>query len=165
MSYFDKFPLYYTRTSSGTNIVMTDLFRRVHVAKLFGDVSVALVPYLILDGETPEHVSHRFYGSPFYHWVVLLTNNIVNVYTEWPLSQNALNQKILGEYENPYDAHHYVSLSSGFIVDQDDDNVDVVPVTNIDHENAENDAKRTIRVLDPDYLSGFVQRFTDLIGE
>ena len=164
MSYFDKFPLIYIRTVDGNGIIIEDFFRRIKVGGLFGDVSVALVPYFVQEGETPEVVSNKFYGSPFYHWVILHINNIVNVYTEWPLSAQALTEKIAGDYDSPNGVHHYFNTANGYVVDRDDDNSDIIPVTNIEYENAVNDAKRTIKILDPQYLTNFVSNFTDMIG-
>jgi len=163
MSYFAKFPLYVTRID-GRQIVMTDFFRRIAVGELFGDVSVALVPYFIKENETPEQVSQKFYGTPFYHWVLLLINNIVNVYEEWPLGTTALNMKITEEYDDPNGVHHYLNTANGYIVDADELDPDVLPVSNIEYEQETNDAKREIRVLDPAYVTRFVQLFDELMG-
>jgi len=164
MTYFSKFPQHLITTTEGTQVVMVDLFRRVRVGKTFGDVAVGLVPYTVLDGETPEMVSNKFYGTPFNHWIILMINNIVNVLTEWPLKMSALNNKILAEYEFPYGVHHYYNNVYGYIVDRDDNNPDIVGVTNFEHEVAVNDAKRQIRFLDPDYIKNFTKNFNTLIG-
>ena len=35
------------------------------------------------------------------HWVVLLTNNIINPYYEWPLGDYAFQQFVYDKYSNP----------------------------------------------------------------
>ena len=163
--YFAKFPLYYTQTPDGKNVIIKDFFRRVDVSDIFGNVAVGLVPYLVQVGERPEDVSNKFYGSPLYHWVILLVNNIVDTYEEWPLDDIALNNKIADVYHSPYDIHHYVDTSNGYTIDYNAENANCQPVLNVEYEIAINDAKRQIRVLDPQYLSQFVSNFNDLIGE
>lgn len=162
MPYFSKFPRYVT-TANSTTIIMTDLFRRTQFGSRFNDVSVALIPYLILDGETPEHVSQKMYGTPFYHWMILQINEIVNVYREWPTSEQIVMEKCKDRYDDVYDVHHYISLDSGAIVDFDYP-VTKVPITNIEYEVQQNDQKRAIRVLDSRFLGQVVREFDTLIN-
>jgi len=163
--YFTTFPLIYMTLPDGNNVTIQDFFRRVDVASMFGNVSVALMPYQIQPDEQPEIVSNKFYGSPLYHWVVILVNNIVDLYEEWPLTQAALTAKIADLYDTPNGIHHYVDVSNGYTIDFNPSNPNCFPVTNIEYENTLNDNKRLIRVLDPQYLSQFVQQFNTLIGE
>lgn len=163
--YFNSFPLYYTQTPDGENVIIKDFFRRVDVSEIFGNVGVGLVPYFIQIDERPEDVSNKFYGTPLYHWVVLLINEIVDTYEEWPISQLALNNKIAAVYASPYDIHHYVDTSNGYTIDYNPSNQNCQPVLNVEYENAINDAKRTIKVLDPQYVSQFVTQFNTLIGD
>lgn len=164
MTYFSKFPIYITRTTEGSQVIITDLFRRVGVGKMFGDVVVGLIPYTILDGETPEMVSQKIYGTPFNHWILLLVNNIVSVLAEWPLETSSLNNKILAEYINPYGVHHYFNTAIGYIVDRNDSDPNIVVITNFDYEVSVNDAKRQIRFLDPDFVHTFIKEFEILVG-
>jgi hypothetical protein len=59
------------------------------------------MPYVVVEGDTPEIVSYKFYGTPLYHWVVLIVNDIVNPREEWPLSENQLINKIALKYSTP----------------------------------------------------------------
>lgn len=163
--YFQNFPLYFSQTPDGKTVIVRDFFRRVDVSSIFGDVAVGLVPYLIQSGERPEDVSNKFYGSPLYHWVILIVNNIVDMYEEWPLDQTALSKKIADRYASPNDIHHYVDTSNGYTIDYNALNPNCQPVLNVEYENTLNDNKRPIRVLDPQYLTQFVQQFNTLIGE
>lgn len=166
MSYFKKFPLYITNTGENTSIVMTDFFRRTQFGSRFNDVSVALIPYLVLDGETPESVSNKFYGSPYFHWVVLQVNAIVNRYDEWPLPNKSITDLAKDYYgENKLnDIHHYIDVQTGYEVDYDDESAFQYPVTNLEHEIALNDNKRNIRILDAKFLNQVVREFDSLIG-
>ncbi len=58
--------------------------------------------------------------------------------------------------------HHYFDSEIGYIVDEDY-SVNTVPVTNYTYEVEENDAKRTIKVLDPALIPTIEQEFDSLI--
>ena len=46
----------------------------------------------IRDGDTPEILSYKLYGTPEKHWIILLMNDIVDPLFDWPLKQqNVIN--------------------------------------------------------------------------
>ena len=61
------------------------------------------------DGIRPDQVSEAVYGSPDYDWVVLLTNKIVDVKNDWPLSSAEFEHFIHKEYEDPHAVKHYLT--------------------------------------------------------
>lgn len=76
--YFDKFPkvLYdYNINGKLEYKVVTDITRNVRVINNILNNITLYDEYIMQDGETPEIVADKFYGSPQYHWVVMLTNN------------------------------------------------------------------------------------------
>jgi hypothetical protein len=169
MTYFAKFPLYLTRKTGNINVIMTDLFRRMGVGGRFNDVSVVLLPYLVKDGETPPMVANAFYGNPFYHWVVLHVNEIVNVNTEWPIPNNSVSSLVdekisQGIYTGRNDVHHWVDATNGYTVDYSITNPNLYSVSNYEYEEQLNDKKRNIRILDPKFLAQVVREFETKIG-
>lgn len=96
--YFSKFPAYITKI--GNDLVqIEDIFARIVVGKTYGEISSILVPYLVREDETIEQLANKYYGSPFYHWVIILINNIVDPREEWPASSNVLFEKVFAKYE------------------------------------------------------------------
>lgn len=80
-----------TYTLGNRQVTLVDIFR--HVAFSNVESSKAFDDYYIQDGETPEIVSAKFYGTSSLSWLILLINNISNIKTEWFLSQQEyLNQ-------------------------------------------------------------------------
>ena len=167
MSYFSKFPLYRTiagykgpigSTSKVQNqIIITDFFRRIRTGKDFSDVVIGITPYIVKDGQSPEQVSFQFYGSAYYHWVVLMINDIVNPREEWPLDQTQFEDMMTLRYEDTLAIHHYIDPVSGFEVDSTF--VGAVPITVLEYEEEVNEAKRHIKMLDSKYLRQFVKLF------
>lgn len=74
----------YTLDDYNTEQVVTDIFRRVNFTKEFIENSAFFETYDVLQGETPEQVSYRFYGTTRLHWLILMINNIVDPRFEWP---------------------------------------------------------------------------------
>jgi len=56
--------------------------------------------YDIVEGDTPEIIAHKLYGSAQRHWVVLMMNNIVDPQYDWPLTTTTLNNYIDAKYSN-----------------------------------------------------------------
>ena len=67
--------------------------------------------YNVEGDERADNVAKKFYGDSTLDWVIFLSNNIVNVQDEWPLSQKVFDEVMIekyGSYENLYQGiHHY----------------------------------------------------------
>ena len=96
---FETFPrINYTLDDGETRQVVVDIFKRVVLSKEFQENNSYFEKYEVLDGETPENVSFRFYGTEDLYWLVLLTNNIVDPRYEWPLSEQNLIKFVESKY-------------------------------------------------------------------
>jgi hypothetical protein len=60
--------------------------------------SAVFYDYQVKDGETPEIIAHKLYGSVDRFWLVLLFNNIMNPYYDFPLTSDQLNDLIQDKY-------------------------------------------------------------------
>jgi hypothetical protein len=92
-------------------IPVKNLFKR---GKLREDIFANLQffeKYSIIGDERPDNVAYKFYGEETLDWVVLLSNNILNIQSEWPMTQRTFEQVMLeryGTYDNLYNGiHHY----------------------------------------------------------
>lgn len=67
--------------------------------------------YTLRDGETPEIVAEKYYGTPEAHWLVMYANNVVDPQFDWLLSQDEFNNYITAKYGSISNAmsqvHHY----------------------------------------------------------
>jgi hypothetical protein len=79
-------------------VVMSDILFRIKVNRDAIRKSSFLMPYTITENETPEMVSYNFYGTPLYHWVILLINEIVDPREEWPINERQMLKKIALQY-------------------------------------------------------------------
>ena len=178
--------LYVNRTvdgrSEGDFSVVKNFFKR---AKLRDDIFQDLAfftKYIVIGDDRPDTVATKIYDDPTLDWVVLLSNNIVSIQSEWPLGQAAFNTYVNEKYGDEttlYSGiHHYesreVKANDGTIIipsgarvsvgqsvsffDEDSSQqiirTDVaMPVTNYMFEEKLNDEKRNIFILKPIYLN------------
>jgi len=101
-----------------------NLFRRGKLREdIFGDLAF-FTKYKIIGDERPDNVAYKIYNDETLDWVVLLSNNILNIQTEWPLPQSIFDKVMLEKYDtydNLYNGiHHYetkeVRDSSGNLI-------------------------------------------------
>ena len=176
MQYFETFPkLFYDVDGTGDYKIVTDILRRFKARKSITDQIVFFDKYEVKDGEKPEQVSHKFYGSTDYHWVVLSINNISDRYYDWPLSFQDFEAFVKDKYSNPDGIHHYeVTRSSGkstgngpddysHKIEVNSDATGAQSVSNREFEQRLQDRKRLIKLLNPAYLNTFIQEFNNLV--
>ena len=168
--------------SDGDYTKVKNFFKK---AKLREDIigNVAFFEKFTVQGDDRlDNVANEIYGNPFLDWVVLLTNNIVNIQSEWPMSQTDFNTYVTEKYENEdtlYNGiHHYeanevkttndviiipsgtrvsVGQSVSYFDNGSQEQVTVtniaLPITNFMHEQKINDDKRNIFLLKPRFLN------------
>lgn len=92
-------------------IPVKNLFKRGKLREdIFGNLSF-FEKYSIIGDERPDNVAFKSYGDSTLDWVILLSNNILNIQSEWPLTQESFDRVMLekyGSYETLYSGiHHY----------------------------------------------------------
>ena len=175
--FFAQFPKidYNLSGVNGNTTVVTDIFRRVKIRDKISSNVTLFDKYDVQEGESPETVAYKIYGSADYFWVVTLVNNIVNRYYDWPLDEYVFQQYVADKYSNPDGIHHYeITQSSGkqtgdgpddysHKLEVNSDYVGAESVSNIEYERREQDKKRQISILLPTYLPAFEDEFIKLI--
>lgn len=98
--YFTKFPLtYYTLDDNGySEDIVTNLISRFGLERRVKNNALVYYAYDIRDGDTPEIIASKIYGSPERHWIVLLANDIFDVETQWPMKDSALVKYVDTKY-------------------------------------------------------------------
>lgn len=98
MSYFNNFPYVQYEFPNGQDSYYKNISIRPAIAEaLKGDLTNLSV-YYVEDGETPETIAFDVYGDPGMNWVIMLANDIMNLYTDWPVSEKTLEDVIYEKY-------------------------------------------------------------------
>lgn len=92
--YFEYFPKVTYRDMS-----VTDITRRVKIKDNLLADPYTFLPYTIKDGERAEDVAYYYYGDQGKVWLVYLANNIVDPYTQWPMSNDNVAKTIAKKYK------------------------------------------------------------------
>ena len=167
--------------SPGLKVDAKNIFRRAKLREDILSQTTYFDDYFIVGDERPDNVAEKVYGDSDLDWVVLITNNILNIQNEWPMPTNLYNDFLLekyGSYEAIYEVHHYESKriknSNGTVVFPAKVVVNVnhkveyydgdlgqhvsledcsFPVTNYTYEERIQEQKRVIKILKPLYLN------------
>jgi hypothetical protein len=101
MNYFKYFPkINYKFEENGKfTKQIVDLTAVPKIVENLKDKDGIFVDYIVKDGERPEHIAKRVYGREDLHWIILLSNQIVNPYFDWPLSNFQLDRYIEDQYK------------------------------------------------------------------
>ena len=76
--------------SSSDFTIANNFFRRVSVDEdAFGYIGY-FNKFAVPNNVRIETLAEGIYGDAQYDWIIAISNNITNVYTDWPLSENAL---------------------------------------------------------------------------
>ena len=171
--YFETFPfIQYDSLGDGNPKEVKNLLRRVKVRSDIRSNSSLFDTYYVREGETPEMIADRLYDNVNLHWVVLLFNDITDRYHQWPMTTGAFNKYVADKYTNINAVHHYeITETSGdreLKIDvgiTNDDYPSATPITNYEYEVDRQNELRNIKLLDPRFVSDFVDEFKDLVQE
>lgn len=178
---YDEKPISYPFSESDF-VTAKNFFRRYRINEEVFSYAVFFKQYTLKDGDTPDNIADKAYGNPFFDWVVLLTNNMVNAQYDWPLTNAQLSATLEAEFTDPYgEIHHYetyniAQYSEGLHVDETfyngthklningsyeikNGNEICRPVTVAEYYTTENEKKRQIYLLKPAYFKQFVDDF------
>ena len=174
--YFRQFEKgFYDLNGDGNDKLVTDLMTRVKVREKIIDEVSLYDKYDVPSGERPEDTAFKHFGSSHYHWVILLTNNITDVYYDWHMSEQDFETFLKDKYTNPGAIHHYeITQSSGKTtgsgpfdyshkIEVNSDASGAQSVSNREFEQRLQDEKRSINLLNPSYLTTFLEEFNNLV--
>ena len=170
-------------------ITVKNLFRRANLnPEVFNDLT-NFTQYKIIGDERPDQIADKIYQNPYYDWVVLLSNNIINLVEEWPLSQESFQKYMTSKYGddiNFFNIHHHETIeqkdSTGrtflpgglqvpesftFTFSDFDNRITKTnitkEVTNLEYEENIQLSRRNIFLLRPEFLSTAVENLENVM--
>ena len=148
MNYFDKFNV----ILDNNGLLLTNLLERLSIPAKILDQTVLFLDYYIQDDDTsPEIVADKLYDDISLHWLILLSNSMNDPFFDWPLTTSKFELWVADKYDAELmDIRHYVN-EDGYIVNQTAPGA--VSVSNYQYELEENEKRRTIKLVHPDYVS------------
>ena len=175
-SYFSYFPNVYVGEGvkdeeSFKYRLTTNIFRRAKARPDLEQYSTLFENYSIRDNETPSSLALDAFDDDHLDWVILLVNNITDIYTQWPKKEDDLMEYVQKNYDDPDAIHHYETQKVTFGEDPNEityieagiqvnktyrtkmpdgtlksETDSIYPVTNYEYENYLNEKKRQILI-------------------
>jgi len=158
-----------------------NLWQRSEILPEYVNSMTLFDEYVVINGESPEVLSNRVYGNPFYNWTLFIANDIVNFYEQWPKSTSQLSDYVSNKYPNPAATKHYVTtevkntagniiipagkvVPSNYSVSYIDNGIvvtanPVVSITNYQYEEEINGKKEKIKIIRPHLIKDFVESY------
>ena len=176
--------VYYNISKSPTDVTLLigkNLWRRAEILGEYRNSLSLFEEYIVQNGEKPEDIAYRAYRNPFYAWTILVANDIVNYYEQWPRSTQQLNEFVTDKYSNPGAIKHYVTtelqdsngniivpagkvVPSTYSVSYFDgtSTVTASPVTSVSYYTYEaelNAEKEKVQIIRPELIEEFVKAY------
>ena len=197
MAYFDYHPdivlpsFSPDRNSSDDATVVKNLFKRGKIRDKYFENAMSFEKYNIQGDDRPDNVAYDVYKDSSLDWVVLISNNIINIRDEWPMSQYDFQRFIDNKYspEQVTQVHHYETkeirdtdgillLDAGNRVDPDftfeysyfgtnyslSGSDFLTSFSNYDYEVSVNEIKRNIFILRKEYLEMLMNHMRDIMS-
>lgn len=180
MSYFSRFPMMvYDVKNNGNYKILPDILRRVKQRNAIASGQFIFDTYDVVNGEKPEDIAYKWFGDAQLHWVILMTNNITDRFHQWPMTQPQFDEFLTDKYGagNEDAIHHYeITKSSGntssqgpndysHLVEVNSDTENASSISNREYEERQQDKYRSIKLLNQQFLSDFLEEFDKLIKE
>jgi len=158
--FFKTFPLITYNSDLSRNIIL-----RAGVAKDIVEKYGVFYPYRIRDHERMDTIAFDYYGDSAYFWLIALANDIVDPYTDWPMSDHDFTAYIKIKYGTIEAAqstvHHYENTDPQILwwITQDtrdnlapEDRIGFDTAVSVyDWETNVNEDRKTIRLLSRKY--------------
>lgn len=122
MNYFTLFPkIGYTLTEytddtfALINRTIPNMTVRLRLENFSANLErIPYVTYRVHEGERPDTLAAKFYGSSGYVWIIFLANNMRDWY-DWPMSNDEFQRYIAKKYESVPGALDGVSRSQNLV--------------------------------------------------
>jgi len=105
-NYFSYFPtVEHDLTQDGETVTVTNILKRFAFVTNNLDQVDVFHDYRLQDGDRPDIIAAKYYEDSKYAWVVLLFNNIIDPFYEWPLYGQDFTNYLIAKYGTVAKAH------------------------------------------------------------
>ena len=119
-SYFPniEYPVKLLKSGKTESITIKDYFHLLLPRDDIFKEETVYQQYYVKNGQRPDQISYNLYGDEQYYWIILQINEVVDYYTQWPLSQYELDEYILQKYGSSTKADEIRHYETKRVVDR-----------------------------------------------
>jgi hypothetical protein len=160
MNLYVNYPKINFKLDSYDSVRAIDITSSIRIKKFLKEYrGISYFPYVIQNGERPDTVSYKIYKDSTLDWLILLTNDMYNVYDDWPKDQETFNRYIIEKYGSISAASSEIK----YYYDADGDIIDLTTYNSLstsqrklesafDYEQRININKSKIKVVQPRHI-------------
>jgi hypothetical protein len=163
MHHFKHFPTFEYDGRTAVNVLA-----RAKIREMILKNTVHYYPYVLADSDRPDIVSHKYYGSSAYTWILFYANNVKDPIFDWLLPHEQFLEYVESKYGSltyaKQTVHHYEN-ERGYVIDETTySNIGVLGTSHslFDYEHTLNEAKREVKIIDSRYRSYVVNELKNL---
>lgn len=184
----DYFKYFHKTIYSSRSVV--DITRRSNILEDVQNDPFILLPYTVSEDDRPEDIAFYYYGNADLVWLVYYANNIIDPYSQWPLSQddfykmlrkkykeqsgetgnaiirwtqNTLIDANILYYKNIADPELHINRDT-YRLNNSIIEAEWEPVRIYDYETILNENKRNINLIDLRYVDRFVNQLKEVMN-
>lgn len=176
---------------STKSLVATDISTRFIIRQILGDPNLIYYDYEVRDEERPDTVAAKYYGDARLDWMLMFFNQMIDPYFDWPLSQRNFEKFLRQKYGSISVAQGTIERYERRIYPQADHNdglgnIITIParyvtvdksshdalaladrrtITQYDHEENLNEARRNIKILDESFVPELISTYKNYFDE
>jgi len=186
--YFKPFPpVRYSIKKNNNFELLTNITLRYKMRELVKQRKTIFYDYIVKDSDRPDIIAYKYYDDESLDWVLFITNDIIDPYYDWPLTQEGFNSYMRSLYgsvsSSQTTVYEYRKIldkqsvrSNGTVIPKRTVVVDLNTYSSLaapdreivyayDYYLEENDAKRRIKILDKRFIGQLLRDVEILFSE
>ena len=185
--YFNNFPLVSYNFKKNNNFeLLTNITLRYKIRDIIKSTASIFYEYSVKDEDRPDIIAHKYYNNSTLDWIILITNDIIDPYYDWPLNNDNFNKymtniygsvsssqttvyeyrQILSEAKVTFD--NKIIPKRTVVVDLNTYNSLVATDREIiyayDYYQEQNDKKRNIRLIDKEFVEPIISEVRNIFA-
>lgn len=174
-----------------TNRSAVDITRRTKLLDYLQGNPFVFLPYTVENDDRPEHIAEFYYGSQDKVWLVYYANNIIDVYSQWPMNDYDFHEYFKKKYETlsgttglpviHWGQNQQITTNIIYYQNLNNENIQITPfsydndpslqavdwrpIRYYEYETILNNNKRNIYLIDNRYVDQFESQQKELINE
>ena len=186
--YFRPFPtVNYSHKKNKNFELLTNITLRYKVREIVKQQKTIYYDYVIKDSDRPDIIAYKYYKDETLDWILLITNDIIDPYYDWPLTQEGFNAYMKSLYgsvsKSQTTVYEYRKIltnqsvrNDGSVIPKRTVVVDLNTYNSLvatdreiiyayDYYLEQNDAKRNIKILDKRFINQLTRDVEVLFSE
>lgn len=157
----------------GRQLLLTNFTANVNISQTTKEQTALFIDYRIRGNESAMDISQRLYENKDYYWTIYLVNGMIDIVEDWPrrdfrdyiqsiYSQDQLNELVgYADYDRNLVDLLGIRFQNGYEDQTPTDEIlieqfSLSPIYRLDILEMEENKKRDIRLIDPDFIDQFV---------